>query len=90
MVTLVGEVFYYRRKRKVNTSISNKLQVLPQKQLKNPPPHIINAATYPVTIGTTFKPVNMKHKIQKEKDDLRLSHITLYPRARNNITRTNN
>lgn len=88
MVTLVGEVFYYRRKRKVDAS--NKLQVLPKKQLKNPPLHLANAPPYPVTIGTTFKPVNMKHKLQKEKEDLRLSHITLYPRARNAITRANN
>lgn len=88
MVTLVGEVFYYRRKRKVDASKSNKVNVFPEKPPKIGPPRLINASTYPVTIGTTFKPVNVKQK--GEKDDLRLSHITLYPRARNTITRVNN
>ncbi|XP_023311227.1 ionotropic receptor 25a [Anoplophora glabripennis] len=88
MITLVGEVFYYRRKGKSNAIKSNKAHVFPEKQLKPVPPRLINASTYPVTIGTTFKPVNAKQK--GEKDDLRLSHITLYPRARNTITKINN
>ncbi|VEN34523.1 unnamed protein product [Callosobruchus maculatus] len=100
MVTLVGEVLYYRRKQKLDEAnkrqqksfytskgklfteniIPSKIMVsqFPQKQL-------------PVTIGTSFKPVNIKNlEIDKERNDMRISHINLYPRARNRITHISN
>ncbi|KAJ8936674.1 hypothetical protein NQ318_023141 [Aromia moschata] len=89
MITLVGEVIYYRRKRnneKTKGSNAKRSQIYPEKIIKMSPANIINAKTYPITIGTTFKPVNLKEELRKERQDLKLSHITLYPRARNRIT----
>ncbi|KAJ8965569.1 hypothetical protein NQ314_004028 [Rhamnusium bicolor] len=90
MITLVGEVFYYRRKRRNDVSKLKTSQVYPEKLAGPPIPKLIDAPIYPVTIGTTFKPVNLKDKLQQERDELKLSHISLYPRARNRITQVDN
>ncbi|CAH0547819.1 unnamed protein product [Brassicogethes aeneus] len=78
MVTLAGEVIYYRNKRKT---------IEKEKALKASEVFTVKKANmekFPqtITIGSTFKPIN---KIP-DGDLIKMSHITLYPRARNRIT----
>lgn len=88
MITLVGEVLYYRRKSKIQNSDSKKPKTgsHPEnwRQDNLIPVSIINKEKQPVTIGTEFKPVN------RNRDLTEFGHITLYPRARNRITQTTN
>nr|CAH7732582.1 unnamed protein product [Callosobruchus chinensis] len=100
MVTLVGEVLYYRRKQKLDEA--NRRQQKPFYTSKgklfteNIVPSKILVSQFqpkqlPVTIGTSFKPVNIKNlDIDKERSDMRISHINLYPRARSRITHISN
>lgn len=76
MITLAGEVVYYRRKRNNKTVVEpSKEKTLNQRSImfENPPKSI--------TIGTTFEPVL--------KNRARVSHISLYPRSRNRLTDVN-
>ncbi|XP_044270028.1 ionotropic receptor 25a [Tribolium madens] len=89
MITLVGEVLYYRRKSKIENSDTKKPKTVEKsenwKEDNLKPISLINKDKQSVTIGTEFKPVN-RHK----RDLSEFGHITLYPRARNRITQTNN
>lgn len=67
MITLVGEVIYYKRKginkvKETKSIIEGKLE----KNIKD----LFSNETKIVTFGTTFKPVNTSST----------SHITVYPR----------
>jgi ionotropic glutamate receptor len=87
MVTLVGEVLYYRRKRKVQSSEKKKPKVVSVPETWKPgnlPVALVNKEKAPVTFGTEFKPVD------RNRDLSDLGHIKLYPRARNRITQVTN
>nr|AVH87289.1 ionotropic receptor 1 [Holotrichia parallela] len=73
MITLIGEVIYYKRKRM-------KMIYPPGKDLQSIKTVTVKPAVPDsITFGTTFKPVHI------DKDPLRVSPITLYPRSRNRI-----
>lgn len=40
-----------------------------------------------VTIGSSFRPGNLRGNLTKELETLNVNQITLYPKARNRITR---
>ncbi|CAH1991558.1 unnamed protein product [Acanthoscelides obtectus] len=101
MVTLVGEVLYYRRKQKLEEANRKQQKALYSTKgsffTDNVIPGKILVSQFqpknqlPVTIGTSFNPVNVKNsEIEKERRDMKLSHINLYPRARNRITHVSN
>lgn len=78
MVTLAGEVLYYRRKR--NTM--NKTTVVPSNEVQIKKGFGLDLDQKTVTIGTTFVPV-------AHRNPQRVSHISLYPRGRNRLSRIN-
>lgn len=98
MVTLAGEVLYYRRKgqkekEKSKLQMSKNLpttiqSIKPPKSFDSGPPILdkFNVGKT-ITIGTTFKPVNLKENLSKEMESVNISHISLYPKARNRIPR---
>nr|ALR72538.1 ionotropic receptor 8a [Colaphellus bowringi] len=85
MITLAGEVLYYRRKRKTKELNIKQSKVFPEKPLDVFPPKPLLLGNNQITIGNTFKPVNLKEKIRKEREAMKISHISLYPRARKPI-----
>ncbi|KAG5868014.1 hypothetical protein JTB14_037907 [Gonioctena quinquepunctata] len=86
MITLVGEVLYYRTKRKNNElNQKPKSKVYPEKPLALVPQKHFPLENNLFTIGSTFKPVNLQEKIRREREEIKISHITLYPRARSRI-----
>ncbi|KAF7269745.1 hypothetical protein GWI33_017263 [Rhynchophorus ferrugineus] len=92
MITLAGEVIYYKRKGRTNKN-EKKPPLDPLKQSLKPPKYDdhpvldkFNVAKT-ITIGTTFKPVNIKENTKKDLESVNISHISLYPKARNRITR---
>ncbi|XP_066148112.1 ionotropic receptor 25a [Euwallacea fornicatus] len=98
MVTLAGEVWYYRRrgqreKEQIKVQKSKNLPDTISGLLKPLKPTVApvrlggSKPGGPVTIGTTFKPVNSKGNLTKEMESVNISHISLYPKARNKITR---
>nr|WJJ63357.1 ionotropic receptor 8a [Pachyrhinus yasumatsui] len=109
MITLAGEVLYYRRKgqkdKEKEKQFSQNLPASLQTLHKYPPPKYpggpqnlerFNVGSQnlekfdidkTITIGKTFKPVNLKEKLQKEAQSVNISHISLYPKARNRIAR---
>ncbi|XP_066256016.1 ionotropic receptor 25a [Euwallacea similis] len=98
MVTLAGEVWYYRRrgqreKEQMKVQKSKNLPGTIPGLLKLPKPSVAPVRLdgfkpgASVTIGTTFNPVNLKGNLTKELESVNISHISLYPKARNRITR---
>uniref|UniRef100_A0AAR5QC85 Ionotropic receptor 8a n=1 Tax=Dendroctonus ponderosae TaxID=77166 RepID=A0AAR5QC85_DENPD len=95
MITLAGEVLYYRRKRKKIKPKKRKAKSknlplntagLKLSKLDGQSVDMFNV-NKTVTIGTTFKPVNLKENLTKEMETVHISHISLYPKARNRIPR---
>lgn len=73
MVTLLGEVIYYKRKKvKETKSVTKNPQTIKTISVKPAIPESI-------TFGTQFKP------ILDDENRLRVSHLTLYPKPRNRI-----
>lgn len=70
MITLAGEVLYYRRKRNKKA-----ITVEPQKTLEVKKGFDMSKIQDTITIGTTFNPI-------RQRDNTRISNITLYPRGR--------
>ncbi|KAF5290625.1 hypothetical protein FQR65_LT01915 [Abscondita terminalis] len=68
MITLAGEVFYYKRKNKVN-EVEKQIELMTKKKKKNG-----KSQTQTVTIGSSFKPQQQKQLTPK------IAHITVYPR----------
>lgn len=73
MITLAGEVVYYKRKRmqKLNLPIKE-IQTVKTISVKPTIPDSI-------TFGSTFKPATL------DNENIRVSHLTLYPRPRSRI-----
>lgn len=80
MITLAGEVIYYKRKHKLEAD--NIKKILPADI--HHPDKLKLETKFPLTFNSTFVPV--KKPIDKDTEDLKISHISLYPRARNRIT----
>ncbi|XP_063910401.1 ionotropic receptor 25a isoform X2 [Zophobas morio] len=84
MITLVGEVLYYRRKGKVGSSDAKKSKPGAGgdnwKQTNLVPITLVDKDKQPITFGTEFKPVT------RNRDLSELGQIRLYPRSRNRIT----
>ncbi|KAL1516519.1 hypothetical protein ABEB36_000426 [Hypothenemus hampei] len=82
MITLAGEVLYYRRKAKNDKIKMKKSKVIPT---------AVNLEKFnvgkTVTIGHSFKPIDRKSDLTKELENINISHISLYPKSRNRITR---
>ncbi|XP_030750371.1 ionotropic receptor 25a [Sitophilus oryzae] len=96
MITLAGEVIYYKRKGKKEKEASqteftknfpSKIQPFKFPKGDYPPELDKFNISKTITIGTTFKPVNLKEKMKKDMENVNISHISLYPKARNRITR---
>lgn len=95
MITLAGEVIYYKRKGQANKNEKKPPlgKNLPIKQLFKPPKYDDHPVldkfnvSKTITIGTAFKPVNIKENTNKDLESVNISHISLYPKARNRITR---
>lgn len=95
MITLAGEVLYYRRKgkntkprkRKANSkNLSLNIVGVKPPKLDRESVDKFNV-NKTVTIGSTFKPVNLKENLTKEMETVHISHISLYPKTRNRIPR---
>lgn len=84
MITLAGEVIYYKRKRKNDNENIKKIKPMDP----TIPEKLILENKYPLTFNSTFNPV--KKPVDKETQDLKISHISLYPRARNRISQMQN